>query len=52
MLQPKRTKFRKSQKGRVRGVATRGHEIDFGSFGIKSLEQGRITTRQIEEARI
>ena len=52
MLQPKRTKFRKSQKGRVRGVATRGHEIDFGSFAIKSLEPGRITARQIEAARI
>ena len=52
MLQPKRTKFRKQQKGRVRGVATRGHEIDFGSFAIKSLEPGRITARQIEAARI
>lgn len=52
MLQPKRTKFRKQQKGRVRGVATRGHEIDFGSFAIKSLEPCRITARQIEAARI
>ena len=52
MLQQKRTKFRKQQKGRVRGVATRGHEIDFGSFAIKSLEPGRITARQIEAARI
>ena len=52
MLQPKRTKFRKQQKGRVRGLATRGHEIDFGSFAIKSLEPGRITARQIEAARI
>ena len=52
MLQPKRTKYRKQQKGRVRGVATRGHSIEFGSFGIKSLEPGRITSRQIEAARI
>ncbi len=52
MLQPKRTKFRKTQKGRVRGVAQRGHEISFGSFGLKSLEPGWITSRQIEAARI
>jgi large subunit ribosomal protein L16 len=52
MLQPKRTKFRKQQKGRVRGIATRGHSIEFGSFAIKSLEPGRITSRQIEAARI
>jgi large subunit ribosomal protein L16 len=52
MLQPKRTKYRKQQKGRVRGVATRGHSIEFGSFGIKALEPGRITSRQIEAARI
>src|SRR5436190_22040187 len=52
MLQPKRTKFRKQQKGRVKGLATRGHEIAFGTFGIKSLEPGRITSRQIEAARI
>lgn len=52
MLQPKRTKFRKQMKGRIKGVATRGHEIDFGSFAIKSLEGGRITARQIEAARI
>jgi large subunit ribosomal protein L16 len=52
MLQPKRTKFRKQQKGRVRGVATRGYTIDFGSFAIKSLEAGWITARQIEAARI
>ena len=38
MLQPKRTKFRKKQKGRVKGIAQRGHTINFGSFGIKSLE--------------
>ena len=52
MLQPRRTKFRKQQKGRIKGVATRGHQISFGSFGIKSLEPGRITSRQIEAARI
>ena len=52
MLQPRRTKFRKQQKGRVKGLATRGHEIDFGTFAIKALEPGRITARQIEAARI
>ncbi|MDQ3536398.1 MAG: 50S ribosomal protein L16 [Bacteroidota bacterium] len=52
MLQPKRTKFRKKQKGRVRGIAQRGHTIDFGNFAIKSLEAGWITSRQIEAARI
>lgn len=52
MLQPKRTKFRKMQKGRVRGVAGRGHTLAFGTFGIKSLEPGWITSRQIEAARI
>jgi large subunit ribosomal protein L16 len=52
MLQPKRTKFRKKQKGRVRGIAQRGHTIAFGSFAIKSLEPGWITSRQIEAARI
>jgi large subunit ribosomal protein L16 len=52
MLQPKRTKYRRKQKGRVKGIATRGHEISFGTFGIKSLEPGWITSRQIEAARI
>ena len=52
MLQPKRTKFRKKQKGRVKGIAQRGLTINFGSFGIKSLEAGWITSRQIEAARI
>ena len=54
MLQPKRTRFRKQQKnkGAFRGVATRGHQIAFGSFAIKSLEPGWITSRQIEAARI
>ena len=52
MLQPKRTKFRKMQKGRMKGLATRGAELSFGSFGIKSLEATWITSRQIEAARI
>lgn len=52
MLQPKRTRFRKKQKGRVKGIASRGHQIAFGTFGIKSLEPGWITSRQIEAARI
>lgn len=52
MLQPRRTKFRKQQKGRVKGIATRGNSISFGSFAIKSLEPGYITSRQIEAARI
>ena len=52
MLQPKRTKFRKMQKGRMKGLATRGAELSFGSFGIKTLEAAWITSRQIESARI
>jgi len=52
MLLPKRTKFRKAHKGRIKGLAHRGADISFGSFGIKSLEIGRITSRQIEAARI
>lgn len=52
MLQPKRTKYRKQQKGRNTGNAGRGTEISFGSFGLKSMENGRITSRQIEAARI
>jgi len=52
MLQPKRTKFRKKQKGRVKGLAQRGHTLAFGTFGIKALEPGWITSRQIEAARI
>ncbi len=51
MLQPKRTKFRKVHKGRNRGLAHRGNEVDFGSVGLKSIERGRITARQIESAR-
>ncbi len=52
MLQPKKVKHRKVQKGRIKGVAQRGTQISFGSFAIKSLEMGRITSRQIEAARI
>ena len=51
MLQPKKTKFRKQQKGRIKGLAHRGHELSFGSYGIKSLETSFITGRQIEAAR-
>ncbi len=52
MLQPKRTLYRKQQKGRIHGMATRNHRVTFGDFGIKSLEAGWITSRQIEAARI
>ncbi|MCH2197676.1 MAG: 50S ribosomal protein L16 [Flavobacteriales bacterium] len=52
MLQPKRTKFRKMQKGRIRGMAQRVSTIAFGSFAIKSTDEGFITSRQIESARI
>ncbi len=52
MLQPKRTTYRKQQKGRNRGIAWKGSDISFGSFGLKALENGRITSRQIESARI
>ena len=52
MLQPKKTKYRKSQKGKMKGNAQRGAVINFGSFGIKSLEESFVTARQIEAARI
>ena len=52
MLQPKRVKFRKVQKGRNEGNAGRGYSLAFGSFGLKCLDEGRITSRQIEAARI
>ncbi len=52
MLQPKRTKYRKQQKGRNRGLAYKGSTVDFGSFGLKAITPGRITNRQIEAARI
>ena len=52
MLQPKRTKFRKAQKGRMKGVSQRGNQLSNGMFGIKSLDSKFITSRQIEAARI
>lgn len=51
MLQPKRTKFRKQQTGRNRGLAQRGSKVSFGEFALKSVARGRITARQIEAAR-
>ncbi len=51
MLQPKRTKFRKQQKGRNRGLAVRGSKVSFGEYGLKATGRGRITARQIEAAR-
>ena len=51
MLQPARRKYRKEQKGRNTGVATRGAEVSFGDFGLKAVGRGRITARQIESAR-
>ena len=52
MLQPKRTKFRKQQKGRMKGLSGRGHQLSSGTFGIKALDATFITARQIEAARI
>jgi large subunit ribosomal protein L16 len=52
VLQPKRTKYRKQQKGRNRGKAFRGSEISFGEFGLQAIERGKLTARQIEAARI
>jgi large subunit ribosomal protein L16 len=52
MLSPKRTKFRKMQKGRVRGVAEAGSDVSFGDFGLQALEPARLTSRQIEAARM
>ena len=52
MLQPKRTKFRKQQKGRMKGLSQRGHRLSNGTFGIKSLDANFVTARQIEAARI
>ena len=52
MLQPKRTKYRKQQKGRIKGIAHRGSKISFGSYALKTLESAFITNRQIEAARI
>jgi large subunit ribosomal protein L16 len=52
MLQPKRTKHRKQQKGKIKGLATRGAQISFGSFAIKTMDEGFITSRQLEAARV
>ena len=51
MLQPKRTKFRKQQKGRNRGLARRGSRVSFGEYGLKAVGRGRLTARQIEAGR-
>ena len=51
MLQPARTKYRKQQKGRNKGVATRGAKVSFGEYGLKAMTRGRLTARQIEAAR-
>lgn len=51
MLQPTRLKYRKHQKGRNTGVATRGNKVNFGDFGLKAIGRGRLTARQIESAR-
>lgn len=51
MLQPKRTKFRKQHKGRNRGLPLSGDKVSFGEYGLKSVDRGRITARQIESAR-
>jgi large subunit ribosomal protein L16 len=51
MLMPKRTKFRKVQKGRNRGLAQSGNKVSFGEYGLKATERGRLTSRQIESAR-
>lgn len=51
MLQPKRTKFRKAHKGRIHGLAKGGFSLAFGAYGLKAVEPGRITARQIEAAR-
>ena len=51
MLQPKRTKFRKQHKGRIKGLAKGGSDLNFGTYGLKALEPERVTARQIEAAR-
>ena len=51
MMQPKRTKYRKQMKGRNRGISTTGNKVSFGEYGLKTIEEGRLTARQIEAAR-
>lgn len=52
MLQPKKTTYRKQQKGRIKGIATRGFQLNFGEFAIKSMQPGFVTSRQLEAARV
>lgn len=52
MLMPKRVKYRKAQRGRMRGIAVRGSTLAFGDYGLKALEPGWVTNRQIEAARV
>jgi len=52
MLAPKRVKYRKLQKGRIKGSAHRAIKVDFGEYGLQAMESGRVTARQIEAARI
>jgi len=52
MLQPKRVRYRKTQKGKIKGLSTRGSTLEFGTFGLKSLEASYITAQQIEATRI
>ena len=52
MLQPKRTKYRKAQKGRMKGLSSRGNQLSNGTFGIKTLDSKFLTSRQIEAARV
>jgi len=52
MLMPKKVKYRKQQRGRMRGIATRGNELSLGEFGLQAIEPGWVTSRQIEAARI
>jgi large subunit ribosomal protein L16 len=52
MLMPKRTKYRKQMKGRIRGAAHRGSNIDFGEYALQALDPGKLTSRQIEAARV
>jgi large subunit ribosomal protein L16 len=52
MLMPKRVKYRKAQKGRIKGNATRGNTVSFGEYGLQSLESGRVTARHIEAGRV
>ena len=52
MLQPKKTKFRKQQKGRIKGIAVKGSILSFGKYGIKAVESGMITAKQIETIRV